>query len=133
MSKMTICVDFDGVIHSYKSGWKGIEVVNDPPVHGAFRWLLRAMERFDVQIYSSRSGQEGGIRAMQKWFEHWAPIEFMGHQPSILALMTGLKFPMDKPKPFLTIDDRALTFNGKWDDPMWEPEVLAVFKPWNKR
>jgi hypothetical protein len=39
MHKLTICVDFDGVLHSYASGWKGAGVVADGPVDGAIEWL----------------------------------------------------------------------------------------------
>lgn len=28
----TVSFDFDGVIHSYRSGWKGAAVIPDPPV-----------------------------------------------------------------------------------------------------
>ena len=38
-SNPIICVDFDGVIHSYKSGWRGVAVIPDPPVPGAIEWL----------------------------------------------------------------------------------------------
>ncbi|MDC3414536.1 hypothetical protein NC797_16665 [Aquibacillus sp. 3ASR75-11] len=31
-NKRTIVFDFDGVINSYRSGWKGAEVLPDPPV-----------------------------------------------------------------------------------------------------
>ena len=34
MDKGTIVFDFDGVIHSYTSGWKGENVIPDPPVPG---------------------------------------------------------------------------------------------------
>lgn len=30
----TVSFDFDGVIHSYRSGWKGAAVIPDPPVEG---------------------------------------------------------------------------------------------------
>ena len=30
--KKTVVFDFDGVIHSYTSGWKGESVITDPPV-----------------------------------------------------------------------------------------------------
>lgn len=135
MAKPTLCVDFDGVVHLYITPWSGLDKVNDPPVPGAFPWLLRAVDHFDVQIYSTRSVTENGISGIQtmyNWFAKWAPIEFLGHQESVDKLLDNLKFPSSKPKPFLTIDDRALTFNGDWSDPQWEPEVLLSFKPWNR-
>ena len=39
MSKPILCLDFDGVIHSYSSGWKGAAVIPDPPVDGAMRFI----------------------------------------------------------------------------------------------
>ena len=62
--KPILCLDFDGVIHSYTSGWKGADVVSDPPVPGAIAFLREAVKFFRVAIFSSRSNQPGGIEAM---------------------------------------------------------------------
>lgn len=65
--KPILCMDFDGVIHSYSSGWKGARNIPDPPVPGALDFLSAAETVFEVHIYSSRSHQFGGIRAMKRW------------------------------------------------------------------
>jgi hypothetical protein len=44
MAKPILCVDFDGVIHSYSSGWQGADIVNDPPTPGALAWLAKASD-----------------------------------------------------------------------------------------
>lgn len=119
MNKPILCLDFDGVLHNYSSGWQGAEVVSDLPVPGAVHFVMEALEIFDIHIYSSRSHQKGGIAAMKTWID----VHFGS------GMSEKLNFPEYKPAAFLTIDDRALTFNGKWPDPF----VLKGFKPWNKR
>ena len=122
MSKPILCLDFDGVIHSYSSGWKGAAVIPDPPVQGAIEFIRRALEHFDVQIYSSRSGQAGGINAMQEWlYQH----------SDDMRLCEAVGWPDEKPPAMVTIDDRALTFNGDWKS--YDPLTLLMFKPWNKK
>jgi hypothetical protein len=37
--KPILCLDFDGVIHSYTRGWSGANVVSDAPVKGAFDFI----------------------------------------------------------------------------------------------
>lgn len=127
MAKPILCLDFDGVIHSYSSGWKGADVIPDPPVDGAIAFMLAALHDFDVVIYSSRSGQPGGISAMRDYLRKhagqcWYP------SPDGPGL-EDVRFTTEKPAAMISIDDRALTFDGTWPS----VESLKAFKPWNKR
>ena len=114
--KKLLCVDFDGVLHSYMTPWQGADVVSDPPVDGAMEWLIdmELSEDYQVCIYSSRSRYRAGIRAMKEWVEGW-----MGHvdpqvydQEQIDATLKNLVFLSQKPPAYLTIDDRAICFRG---------------------
>ena len=116
-----LCVDFDGVIHSYESGWKGVDVIPDGPVPGAFAWLEQMVfhKDYDVAIYSSRSKSRDGIEAMKKWLaDHMLA-------PDVIR---EISFPTQKPPAYLTIDDRAICFRGTF------PSVTEMnnFKAWNK-
>lgn len=122
MSKPILCLDFDGVIHSYSSGWKGADVIPDPPVAGAMQFIREALKHFRVAIFSSRSHQPGGLDAMKDYVALHSEMGF--HDP-----IDGLEWPLEKPAAFVTLDDRALTFEGTWPD----IEALKQFKPWNKR
>lgn len=136
MKNPIICVDFDGVIHSYTSGWKGVSVIPDQPVKGAIEWLIEHLPvpdalggcfapRYEgpvVQIYSSRSKSWFGRRAMRKWLiANGLPREYIDDGL--------LKFPTKKPAAFLTIDDRAICFDGKFPT----SSEMMNFKPWNKK
>ncbi len=126
MSKPIICLDFDGVIHSYTSGWKGARNIPDPPVEGAFLFMLQALQDgYDVVIHSSRARYFGGIFAMKSWLEHHAGSCWDTMGPSLCQV----RFVRWKPPAVLTIDDRAVTFTGTF------PAINAIkrFKPWNKK
>lgn len=123
-----LCVDFDGVIHAYTSGWQGANVVADGPVPGAMRFLHDATMHFRVYIYSSRSSQRGGERAMREAIIRWRD-ERAEEEGLSSNFMPALTFCHEKPPAFLTIDDRALCFDGTFPD----AESLLAFKPWNKR
>jgi len=137
-TKPILCVDFDGVIHSYTSGWKGATVIPDPPTQGALRWLWKATEWFNVQIYSSRSKDPEARLAMGRWMIEHSKIEFGADHPMAMSDDDGDAGPVypigiayEKPAAFLTIDDRAICFEGDWSE--IEPADLLNFKPWNKR
>lgn len=127
MNKPILCLDFDGVIHSYASGWKGANIIPDPPVDGAIAFMLGALNHFDVVILSSRSNQPGGISAMRLWLREHANGAWW-ESPAGPGL-EDVRFVTEKPSAFVTIDDRALTFDGTWPD----IETLKAFKPWNKK
>ena len=82
-------------------------------------------------IYSSRSKTDEGVIAMGKWLHDqrrlWRIASGFPNDKSI----TEFEFAAEKPPAFLTIDDRALTFNGDWYDDAYWPEKLRAFKPWN--
>lgn len=129
MSKLILCMDWDGVIHSYSSGWKGPAIIPDPPVPGALLWLLKASKLFDVVIYSSRSKDPEAITAMRMWLAYHAHATLSDLQASeLLAVVT---FAHEKPAAFLTIDDRAICFDGDWSK--LDPEKLLKFKPWYQK
>lgn len=130
--KPILCIDFDGVLHSYSSGWKGPRNIPDPPVEGAIEWLESLLgcpdyfgiapryKDFKVCIYSSRSRYLFGKRTIKKWLvRHGLDINYL----------ELISFPTRKPPAFLQIDDRAITFTGTFPS----VEEMKSFKPWNKR
>lgn len=138
-NKKLLVLDFDGVIHSYESGWSGAAEIRDAPVVGSIAFLEEALNFYEVAIYSSRSHQPGGIKAMQEWLLHWALLSASIEQDendNIIETsedwtrewLQKIQWPTFKPPAFLTIDDRAITFRGSFPD----VEELQFFKPWNK-
>ena len=127
MRKPTLVLDFDGVLHSYLSGWKGAGVIPDPPVAGAFEFLREAVGHFTVAIFSSRSNQPGGIPAMQAWLAHWALAELPPDADR--SFLDAVQWPAEKPLAFVLLDDRAITFTGAWPS----IQTLKAFQPWYKK
>lgn len=126
--KPILSVDFDGVLHSYSSGWQGAAVVSDPPVPGAIAFLREAVKHFRVAIFSSRSAEPDGIQAMREWLGYWAVEERLSDTEE-LSWLGSILWPTDKPSAMVTLDDRAITFTGEW------PAMadLLAFQPWNKK
>ncbi len=150
--KQILCLDFDGVIHSYASGWKGASVIPDPPVPGALEFIVAALDHFAVNIHSSRSHQWGGRRAMKRyiltnlvrlgedfdttpgwWSDRICRTAFVDTwEDEVLwaakRVVAEIQWPLFKPPAMVSIDDRAIRFTGEFpgiDD-------LKSFRPWNK-
>lgn len=127
--KPTVSIDFDGVIHSYTSGWLGYDEIPDPPVsyttkrakilYSSIDWLTELVnsDRVNVAIFSSRNKYKTGIRAMKAW------LLDNGMSDEILM---RISFPTDKPASHVLIDDRAVQFKGNF---MTIGQILK-FKPW---
>ena len=128
--KKILCVDFDGVLHSYMTPWQGPGVVPDPPVKGAMEWLLDMdlTEDYQVCIYSSRSSYRAGILAMKNWVANWVLHVDQDIYPpeNIDRMLNNLVFLNKKPAAYLTIDDRAICFRGEFPT----VEEMDNFKPW---
>lgn len=60
---MTIAVDFDGVIHAYRQGWKDGSIYDDP-VPEAFYSLERLMEQGPVFVFTTRNPKQ-----VARWIE----------------------------------------------------------------
>ena len=155
-----LCLDFDGVIHAHKSGYQGARVIPDGPVDGALEFISEALEHFEVHIYSSRSNQWGGRRAMRQWMEDnmVKAIEHAASQHNWVRdkkehpLMRWLD--LDTMEPFnLVVEDAARKFVKAIHWPRYKPPALVTiddraltftgvwptmdtlkdFKPWNRR
>ena len=113
--KKIICIDFDGV---------EIDVTSDPPANGAIGWLISLClhREFQPVIYSSRSKEEAGIKAMKDWILMYTREEF--HD----IIENNLQFAKEKPAAWLTVDDRAFCFTGEFPS----LNFMKEFKPWNK-
>lgn len=113
----TVVFDFDGVIHSYKSGWKGVDVIPDPPVLGIKEAIHDIRNAgYEVVVVSTRTSTNRGYLAVSTWLQ----------QHNIVVD----KICSEKPPAIVYIDDRAICFDG-------HPETLldsiSKFEPWYKR
>lgn len=124
--KPILCLDFDGVIHSYTSGWKGADVIPDPMTEGTAEFLAQAVEIFRVAIFSSRSGQPLGVEAMQLWLR--SQLYKRMDRVDADRIYGLVEWPREKPPAMVTIDDRAIQFRGFWP-PL---DILLAFKTWQQ-
>lgn len=98
--KKTVVFDFDGVIHSYSSGWKGVECIPDPPVPGIKKALAELHEEYEIAIVSSRCSTQAGVDAINLWLYRNGIAQYVD------------KVCMEKPPAIVYIDDRAICFDG---------------------
>lgn len=113
MEKKTVVFDFDGVIHSYKSGWKGSEEIPDPPVYGIRDVIKEVRKEFKVVVVSTRCSTMLGTNAIKAYLRKWG-----------IEVDDVLK---EKPPAIAYIDDRAINFDGNTNGLV---EKISSFKNW---
>lgn len=118
MAKPILCLDFDGVLSDYRSGWHGPADIPDGPVKGAEIALASYLEHFQVVVFSVRSQHEEGRVAMRNWCRRHFGID----------IAEQIQFPRSKPPAFLYLDDRALCFRGVWPD----AQSMLAFQTWTQ-
>ncbi len=90
----TIAIDFDGVIHKYSKGFKGVDNIYDEPMEGVVEGLTNLKDQgFTLKILSSRPKQY-----IVKWLEKHDLHHFISD-------VSNHKFPAT-----IYIDDRAYLF-----------------------
>ncbi len=101
LARRTVCLDFDGVIHSYRSGWCGADIIPDPPLHGAREAIARLRNHFRVVVHSARCAVPEGLEAIAAWLQKHDIVvdEVCAH----------------KPPASMYVDDRGVPFRGDWD------------------
>lgn len=117
MWKRNVVFDFDGVIHSYESGWQGVTIIPDPPVEGIHDLLKSLSKKYDITIVSSRCVTSAGIEAIWEYLEKYGLDEYIKQVSDT------------KPPAYVSVDDRAICFNG---DCTSLEEKIDNFKVWNK-
>jgi hypothetical protein len=114
----TVSLDFDGVIHSYESGWTGPKP-EDPPVEGAVEFVKKLINAdFEVVLHSTRANTKEGKQGIENWLEqHDFP---------------NLEVHVDKPHAEVYVDDRAFRFKGNFDKAFDFIKDKKLRTPWNK-
>lgn len=114
--KQTVVFDFDGVIHSYTSGWQGPTVIKGPPVPGIKEAIaeIRAAG-YEVVVVSTRTATMAGYVAVHDWL--------LDNDIEVDRICS------EKPPAIVYIDDRAICFDGKPENLL---SKIQTFKPWNK-
>ena len=115
--KKTVVFDFDGVIHSYKSGWQGQTIIPDEPVEGIKEAIAKIRTAgYEVVVVSTRCETYFGQLAISDYLKtHGIKVD---------------RIMKEKPPALVYIDDRAICFDGKSGELL---EKIEKFKPWYQK
>ena len=113
MGRPTVVLDFDGVIHSYTSGYIGADEIPDPVIPGIKAAIDELRTGYRVVVVSTRCASVEGCCAVRRYLRQNG-IEV----DDVTAA---------KPPALCYIDDRAICFDGNASS---IPEKVRNFKTW---
>jgi hypothetical protein len=119
--KPVLAINFKGCValNYDKDGWV-------PPTF--FDWAVDAYKHFKLVIYSAEIDTEDMENYVRNFQIPWRHTKIAsGHANAKDELQ--LEFSKEKPNAFLTIDDRTVTFPGRWDLPFLGATELLNFTP----
>ena len=114
--KYTVVLDFDGVIHSYSSGWRGKTCIPDLPVPGIREEIYKMRQIYRVVVVSTRCDTQDGMDAVKAYLKQ--------NGIEVDAVMK------EKPPAVAYVDDRAICFDGQADGLL---KKIVDFKPWTDK
>ena len=122
MEKRTICIDFDGVIHDYSSGWQGEDVFGQMIPNADTGTSVLKQKGWTVIIFTTRKKTD----ELEKWLkEHNITYDYLNENPGQPDGTSG-KIMAD-----VYLDDRGICFRGRWDS--WLVREILDFEPWQEQ
>ena len=131
MNRRTVAIDFDGVIHAHRVPWTYANEINDGPVPGAFEFIERVLEEFNVVIFSARADSYTAREAICEWLQaHWPAVKVVARRGEcVLVGGSWIHITHEKPHAFMYIDDRGWRFEGTFPT----MDELRAFESWTKQ
>ena len=116
-----IGIDFDGVIHKNSKGFYDGTVYDDP-IPGARDALERLSKDYVIIVYSAKARKDRmlingktGVELIWEWLEK-------NNMSSFVKEVTA-----EKPRAVFYIDDKAVRFNGEWNNTFDDLERFGYF------
>ena len=114
-------IDFDGVIHTNSKGFYDGTVYDDP-IPGAREALEKLSKDYVIVVYSAKARNDRmlingktGVELIWEWLKKNDMDEFVKEVTA------------EKPRAVFYIDDKAVRFNGKWDNTFQDLKRLGYF------
>lgn len=122
----TVAVDFDNTIHPYSAGWTGPEPEDEDPFPGAEDFILGLVhDGYHVAIMSTRCKDLEGEQGITRWLHRKMPKVFYAMRDHGKVSLTCQKVPA-----VAYVDDRAVTFNGNYEEVRGQIDMLVQHGPY---